>query len=123
MLAHFLRHHSDRIHHCWVCGKAYCDLEKFANHCHSHDNSEYIKAAMKITDSKADLQKQVLIAENPILVANFKGHLELTSCMINEKVDNSVEKECIAFVKNSLYLPHHKAISINNDAAKLSDAT
>lgn len=123
MLAHFLRHHSDRIHHCWVCGKAYCDLEKFVNHCHSHDNSEYIKAAMKITDSKADLQKQVLIAENPIPVANFEEHLELTSCMINEKVDNSVEKECIAFVKNSIYLPHYKAISINNDTAKLSDAT
>ena len=121
--AHILHHYNNKIHHCWVCGKGYGDLEKFADHCHSHDDSECIKVAMgnATTDGKAGLQKQVLIAEDSIPVANFEEQLELISCVTFEKVDNPVSGECITCVKNPIYLSHPKAISINNNAAKLSE--
>ena len=127
MWAHFHRHYNDMMHHCWVCGKIYDDLEKFTNHCHSHDDNEYIKVAMgnATTDNQAGLQKQMLIAEDSIPVASFVEQMKLIPCVTNEKIDNyPVDGKCIACVKNPIYLLlHHKAISINNNAAKLTDAS
>ena len=125
MRAHFHHHYSDMIHHCWVCGKIYGDLEKFTDHCHSHDDSEYTKVTMgnATTDNQAGLQKQMLIAEDSIPVSSFEEQMKLISSVTNEKVDNPVDGECIVCVKNLIYLSDHKAISINNNPAKLNDAS
>ena len=68
MLTHSYHHHKDKIHYCIVCGKAYFNLEKFAIHYHSHHDSEYIKLAIG-TDDKAELQKEIPIAESDASVA------------------------------------------------------
>ena len=75
------------------------------------------------TDNQAGLQKQVLIAEDSIPVVNFEEQMKLISSVTNEKVDNPVDGECIACVKNPIYLSHHKVISINNNATNLNDTS
>ena len=60
-------------------------------------------------------------AENDASVATSSEQLESISSWTIEKVDNSTGDECIACVKNPLYLSHHKAISINNNATSLLD--
>lgn len=118
MLAHFYQHRNDKVHYCCVCGEAYYDLERFANHCRSHDDSEYLKIAMSngVTESEADLQKEGSISDP---VATSTEQLELNSCETVENVDNSTDEECIEYVDNPLYFSYHKAISINRDAATL----
>ena len=97
--AHVLRHQRALVHYCCVCGKAYHDLTKFAEHCRSHADSEYIRIAMGI-------EKEILIVEDPILVATFKEELEEISCVPIEKVDNSTTEECIVCVENPLFSLH-----------------
>ena len=97
--AHLLHHQRALVHYCCVCGKAYDDLTKFAEHCRSHADSEYMRIAM-------GKEKEILIVEDPILVATFKQELEEISCMPIEIVDNSTTEECIACVENPLYSLH-----------------
>ena len=117
MLTHSYRHHMDEIHYCLVCDEVYFNLEKFTKHCHTHDHSEYIKLAIG-TDDKAESQKE---AENDASVATSSEQLESISSGTIKKVNNSFGDECITCVKNPLYLSHHKAISINNNATSLLD--
>ena len=41
--AHALSHRTDKVHCCCVCGEVYFDLTRFADHCRSHDDSEYLR--------------------------------------------------------------------------------
>ena len=101
--AHLLRHQRELVHYCCVCGKAYHDLTKFAEHCCSHADSEYMRIAM-------GKEQEILIVEDPILVATFKEELEEISCIPIEIVDNSTIEECIECVENPLYSFHHPII-------------
>ena len=103
--AHVLSHRRKKVHYCCVCGKAYFDLTRFAYHCHTHDDSEYIR----LTTGKKQVQK----AEDEITAAAFQEEMEEIYCVTVEKVDNSTTEECIAYVENPLYLLHHPIITIN----------
>ena len=104
--AHVMCHRREKVHHCCVCGKAYFDLTRFAYHCRTHSDSEYIRLAM-------GKKLQVLIAEDEITAAAFREEIEETYCITIEKVDNSTTEECITYVENPLYLSHHPIITIN----------
>ena len=101
--AHVLRHQREKVHYCCVCSEAYHDLAKFAEHCHSHSDSEYIRIAM-------GKEQKVLKVEDPILASTFKEELEEISCVPIETVDNSTTEECIECVENPLYSLHHPII-------------
>ena len=114
MSAHALSHHTDKLHCCCVCGEVYDDLAMFADHCRSHDDSEYIRIATSNTniDSKTS---QVQVAEDEIPVTIAAKEIELNSCVKIEKVDNSTDEECIVCIQNPIYVSHNETISINND--------
>jgi len=103
VLTHIKYHYKNKIHYCCVCGKAYFELERFAEHCCSHDDSEYIRIA-KNEETKARLNYEVQIVEEPILASTFAEQLELASCRTIETVDNSTEEECIVCVENPIYV-------------------
>ena len=112
MSAHALSHRTDKLHCCCVCGEVYFDLTRFADHCRSHDDSEYITIAMSNTleESKTSFRKQVQVVEDEIpLAIAAKG---LNSI---EKVDNSTDEECIVCIKNPTYVSHDQTISVNNN--------
>ena len=117
MSTHALSHYTDRLHCCCVCGEVYDDLARFADHCRSHDDSEYIRIAMSNTnkDSKT-YQVQVVEDEIPVTIAAKK--IELNSCVKIEKVDNSTDEECIVCIENPIYVSHDQTISINNIGIK-----
>ena len=104
--AHVLRHRREKVHYCCVCGKTYFDLTRFAYHCCTHDDSEYIKLAM----SK---EHELLKVEDEITVTAFREEIEEIFCITIEKVDNSTTEECITYVENPLYSSHHPIITIN----------
>ena len=49
MTSHALSHYTDKLHCCCVCGEVHHELARFADHCRSHDDSEYIIIAMSTT--------------------------------------------------------------------------
>ena len=102
--AHVLSHRREKTHRCYVCGKAYHDLTTFTNHCYSHDDSEYIRIAMR-------KEPEIVTGEDPVLPTTFKEEMEEIYCIPIEKVDNSTTEECIECVENPLYL-HHPIIAI-----------
>ena len=73
MTGHVLSHYTDKLHCCCVCSEVHHDLARFANHCRSHDDSEYIIIAMSNTpeESKTSLRKQVQVVEDeiPVIIA------------------------------------------------------
>ena len=93
--AHVLSHRREKVHYCCVCGKAYHDLTRFAEHCRSHTDSEYMRIAM-------GKEQEMLKVEDPILVATFKEEIEEIFCITIEKVDNSTTEESVACVENPL---------------------
>ena len=100
--AHVLHHRREKVHYCCVCSKAYFDLTRFAYHCRTHDDSEYIKLTM------ANYKEHKLLkVEDEITAAAFREEIEEIFCVIVEKVDNSTIEECIRYVENPLYLSHH----------------
>ena len=117
MLGHTNSHHTDKLHCCCVCGEVYYDLARFADHCCSHDDSEYITIAMSNTpeESKISLKQQVQVVEVEIPVTTAAKQIELNSCVKIEKVDNSTDEECIVCIKNPTYVSHYQAVSINNN--------
>ena len=117
MSAHALSHRTDKLHCCCVCGKVYFDLTRFADHCSSHDDSEYITIAMSNTleESKTSFRKQVQVVEDEIPASIAAKKIEFDSCMIIERVDNSTDEECIVCIKNPIYVSHDQTISVNNN--------
>ena len=113
MSAHALSHRTDKVHCCCVCGEVYFDLTRFADHCHSHDDSEYITIAMSNTskDSKTSLKKQVQVVEDEIPAFIAAKKIELNSCVKIERVDNSTDEECIVCIKNPIYVTQDQTIS------------
>ena len=97
--AHVLSHRREKVHYCCVCGQAYHDLTTFTNHCYSHDDSEYIRMAMR-------KEPEIVIGEDPVLLTTFKEEMEEICCMPIEKVDNSTVEECIQYIDNPFYLHH-----------------
>ena len=115
MSAHALSHRTDKVHCCCVCGEIYFDLTRFADHCHSHDDSEYIAMSNTLKESKTSFRKQVLVVEDEIPVTTAAKEMELESCIKFEKVDNSTDEECIVCIKNPIYVSDDQTISINNN--------
>ena len=117
MTGHALSHHTDKLHCCCVCGEVHHDLARFANHCRSHDDSEYIIIAMSNTpeESKTSLKKQVQVVEDEIPLAIAAKEIEANSCIEIEKVDNSTDEECIVCIQNPIYALHYQAVSVNNN--------
>ena len=105
--AHVLSHRREKVHRCYVCGKTYHDLTTFADHCRSHDDSEYIRIAMR-------KEPEIVTGEDPVLPITFKEEMAEICCIPIEKVDNSTTEECIECVQNPLYLLH-PSIVINNN--------
>ena len=106
VLIHAQSHHSNKIHFCCVCGKLYLNLEIFADHCRSHADSEYFRIAMNNTaeESEAHIEeKQLQIAQDPILAAICAKEIELVSCVKIETVDNSFKEENIVYMENPIY--------------------
>ena len=107
MTGHALSHYKDKLHCCCVCGEVHHDLARFADHCRSHDDSEYIRIAMSNApeENKTSLKKQVQVVEDEIPVAIAAKEIEAISCVEIEKVDNSTDEECIVYIQNPITLP------------------
>ena len=118
MSTHAHSHYADRLHCCCVCGEVYDDLARFADHCRSHDDSEYIRIAMSNTKDKSRNQVQVVEDEIPVTIAAKK--IELNSCVKIEKVNNSTDEECIVCIQNPIYASHDQTISNNNDVTSVN---
>ena len=91
--AHVLSHRREKVHYCCVCGQAYHDLTTFADHCQTHNDSEYIRIAM-------GKELEVVKAEDPILISTFKEEIEEIFCITIVKVDNSTTEESIKRIEN-----------------------
>ena len=91
--AHVLSHRREKVHYCCVCGQAYHDLTTFADHCRTHNDSEYIRIAM-------GKELEVVKAEDPILISTFKEEIEEIFCITIVKVDNSTTEESIKRIEN-----------------------
>ena len=128
MTAHAHSHYTDKLHCCCVCGEVYFDLTKFADHCRSHDDSEYIIIAMSNalegSNYKTSLKKRIQVVEDEIPVTIAAKEMELDSCIKIEKVDNSTDEECIVCIQNPIYVsPCYQAISINkNDVISVTSS-
>ena len=125
---HAHSHYTDKLHCCCVCGKVYYNLARFADHCRSHDDSEYIRIAMSNTNKDSKTSLQVQIVEDEIPVTTAAKEIELNSCIKIEKVDNSTDEEYIVCIQNPIYVSHDQTISINNndvtsDSSVTSSAT
>ena len=103
--AHEHSHRTGKIHCCCVCGEVFFDLTRFAYHCRSHDDSEYIRVAMANTPEENEAC-QVQVAKDEIPVAIAAKEIVLNSCVVIEKVDNSTNEECIMCIKNPIYASH-----------------
>ena len=105
MTAHSHSHYTDKLHCCCVCGEVYDNLARFADHCRSHDDSEYIRIAM-YTSKDNKVRKRVQVVEDEIPVTIAAKEIELMACVKIEKVDNSTDEECILCIKNPMYVSH-----------------
>ena len=107
MSAHVSCHRREKTHKCCVCGEVYHDLTRFAYHCRTHDDSEYMR--LEICREHVEVQT----AEKEITAAACKKEIEESCCITIERVDNSTTEECIECVENPLYLLHRPVIMIN----------
>ena len=125
MTSHALSHYTDKLHCCCVCGEVHYELARFADHCRSHDDSEYITIAMSNTleESKTSLKKQVQVVEDEIPVTIAAKEIEANSCVKIEKVDNSTDEECIVCIQNPIYVSHYQAVSINKNVTSVTSST
>lgn len=116
--AHVHSHRTEKVHCCCVCGKIYLDLTRFANHCQTHDDREYIRIAMSRTaeENEAHLAKQVQIADDPILATTIAEQIEMSSCVTIEKIDNSTAEECIVCIENPIYKLNYQPFSVRSSA-------
>ena len=106
MSAHILCHRREKTHNCCVCGEVYHDLTRFAYHCRTHDDSEY----MRLEVGREHVEVQT--AEKEITAAACKKEIEEICCVTIEEVDNSTTEECIEYVENPPYLSHRPIIMI-----------
>jgi len=78
--SHVLSHRRNKIHSCFVCGEAYYDLVRFSDHCQSHSDTEYLKAAKikeAIKSRKLNSAKKVQnTVEPPILASNIQQGMQ-----------------------------------------------
>ena len=78
--SHVLSHRRNKIHSCFVCGEAYYDLVRFSDHCQSHSDTEYLKAAKikeAIKSRKLNSAKKVQnTVEPPILASNIQQGIQ-----------------------------------------------
>ena len=123
MTAHAYSHYTDKLHCCCVCGEVYDNLARFADHCRSHDDSEYIRIAM--SNAKKDSKtSQVQVVEDEIPVTIAANEIELNSYVKIEKVNNSTDEECIVCIQNPIYASHDETTSINNnDVSSVTGST
>ena len=68
-------------------------MTRFAHHCRTHDDSEYIKLAM-------GTEHELLKVEDEITAAAFREEIEEIFCITIKKVDNSTTEECITYIEN-----------------------
>ena len=106
VLIHTQIHHKNKIHSCCICGKLYFDLTLFADHCHLHADSEYIRIAMDNTTKARMEENQLQIAQDSIPAATCAKEIELLSCVKIETVDNSFSEEDIVLMENPIYSSH-----------------
>ena len=111
---HQLQHYANKIHCCFVCGQVYLNLTEFADHCSTHDDSEYMTIEMIRTAEKSDanFKRQLLIGRDPVLLATAAEEIVSSACITIEKADNSTVEECVMCVENPMYLPNHQAVAI-----------
>jgi len=104
--SHVLTHRRNKVHNCFVCGEAYFDLVRFSNHCQSHPNSEYLKAARlkdAIKSRKLTSAKKIQnAAEPPILASSIPQE----PCSIQTLAEDGSEESVICVENRSvLFLP------------------
>ena len=111
--AHVLSHRREKVHYCCVCGQTYHDLTTFTNHCYSHDDSEYIRIALK--ESRPHSEQCVQVVEDEFPAADFEEKIEQISCNAVEEVDNSTTEEEIVCIENPHYSTHCQASFVNSN--------
>ena len=116
MTAHTRRHYTEKIHCCCVCGEVYTNLEEFSQHCHTHDDSDYMQIEMSRTaeKNKGRFKKSVLVGNDPVPVTTAAEEIVLNACVTPEKVDNSTVEAYIVYTHNPLYLPHQQEATAAN---------
>ena len=95
--SHVLGHWRNKVHSCFVCSEEYHDLVRFSNHCQSHSDIEYLKAAKikeAIKSRKLTFAKKVQnAAELPILASNIQQGIR-QPCLPQTLAEDDSE-ECI----------------------------
>ena len=118
MTAHARGHYTEKIHCCCVCGEVYTNLEEFSEHCHTHDDSDYIQIEMSraAEKNKGRFKKSVLVGNDPVPVTSAAEEIVLNACVTPEKVDNSTVEAYIVYTHNPLYLPpQQEAVAANSN--------
>ena len=116
-LSHSYSHRNEKLHCCCVCGEVYFDLARFADHCCTHDDSEYIRIAM----GKYSEIRQVQMVREPDVAATFAKQIELECCIKIVEVDNSTGEHSIVYIENPLYSSGYQTVS-NNGLTSISGA-
>ena len=106
--AHVYIHRRNKLHSCPICGEVYHDLTRYADHCQSHPDSEYVE----LCKQEEALKAQKKIAANnikssatnqPIIAATAKQSASSTISLMNtEPID---KEDNISIIQNPLYSP------------------
>ena len=103
--SHILSHRRNKVHSCFVCGEVYHDLARFSNHCQSHSDSEYLKAARikeAIKSRKLNSAKKVQNAAEPQILASSIQQEIHQPCFSQTLPDDDSEQSVICMENRSI---------------------
>ena len=109
--AHVYTHRRDKVHSCPICGEVYEDLTRYADHCGSHPDSEYLQLckqeeALKVQRKIAANNIKSSTTDQPVIAAIAKESVSSTASLKNiyskpiDKVDD------IITIQNPFYSPN-----------------
>ncbi|XP_065886565.1 early growth response protein 1-like isoform X2 [Dysidea avara] len=103
--SHILSHRRNKVHSCFVCGEVYHDLVRFSNHCQSHSDSEYLKAARikeAIKSRKLTSAKKVQNATEPQILASSVQQEIHQPCFSQTLPEDDSEESIICMENRSI---------------------
>ena len=104
--AHVYIHRRNKLHSCPICGEVYHDLTRYADHCQSHPDSEYVELCKQEEALKA--QKKIVAnnikpstTDQPVNAAIAKESVSSTISLMNtEPID---KEDDVSTIQNPLY--------------------
>ncbi|XP_065888543.1 zinc finger and BTB domain-containing protein 49-like [Dysidea avara] len=106
--AHVYTHRRDKVHSCPICGEVYEDLTRYADHCGSHPDSEYLQLckqeeALKVQRKIAANNIKSSTTDQPVIAAIAKESASSTASLKNI-YSQPIDKEAdISTIQNPIY--------------------